>query len=154
MHGTGVGMRRACGLFGLGVASVLGVAACGGGGGGAGQVGAISSVTYTQNAAIPNYDSSPHTVTSPARLAALRTVLQHDGWKPKPTTNEVVKDGCSGGTSTMLKITFATGTHSTISVAPCGSDADALSNDITALVNRWHTNKLAPEPSPPPTTKR
>lgn len=121
----------------LAVVLVAGAAGCSGGTGAKTSVGEISSVTYSQDEAVPDFDSSPHTVTDPGRLAALRQTLQDDGWKQRPATEDSGPSGCSGGTSTTLQISFASGAKSTISVYRCGSSNDRLTTDLTSLVDSW-----------------
>jgi hypothetical protein len=116
---------------------LLGLAACSDGSPGSQSVGKIASVTYQQDQAVPTFDASPHTVTASGRLEALRSVLQKDGWAPRTKTVDSGPVGCTGGTSTDLRITFSNGAKSTISVYECGTGNDRLTTDLTSLVDSW-----------------
>jgi hypothetical protein len=99
------------------------------------DVAQITKLEYSQSKAVPDFDNSTHTVTDTADLSQLRSVLQRDGWYPGAVTSS--GDGCTGGLTTNLHLTFADHSSSQLTVYQCGGSTDSLTTDVTELISSW-----------------
>lgn len=95
----------------------------------------LTSVTFSQSKAVPDYDSDTYTVTDADQLAALEAVLDTYDWKPG--TSYPRDNACVGGTTTEIALVFADNSTATIHTYRCGS-SDGLVDELTDLVSSWH----------------
>lgn len=96
----------------------------------------LSSVQYSQSKAVPGWDDSAHTTTDPSRLTQLRSTLMRNGWSPS-SGNPARQNGCAGGLTTRLALSFTDGTHSTLTVYECGANNDSLTKAVSSLISAW-----------------
>jgi hypothetical protein len=101
--------------------------------------GALTSVSYRQIEAVPNFDESMHTTTDPARLTALTKVLKDNGWTPGATVG-TGDGGCAGGIETQLVLALGDGSTSKLTTYRCGDGNGALTRDVTSLVSSWRAS--------------
>ncbi len=85
------------------IAAVAALSACSGS---PAEVPTITSVSYSQSQALPNFDSSSHTTTDPADIADLTRVLQEFDVTGSYSSDRNT-DGCTGALSTMVVYTTA-----------------------------------------------
>lgn len=70
--------------------------------------GTIASVTFSQSKAVPDYDGADYTVTDRERLAELERLIKVYGVVPAVPFISA-DNGCTGGTSTSIEITYDSG---------------------------------------------
>lgn len=99
--------------------------------------GALSSVSYQQSKAVPDYDSDAYETSEETQLSELSDVLQQYDWTPGWEQAEA-EPGCVGGTTTKLGLTFSDGTDEVIEMYSCGQEAEPFVTAVTELVESWH----------------
>lgn len=100
---------------------------------------AIESVTFSQYASIPNYDTTQYSTTDKAEIAELSDTLEEHG-----VTGDYRSRGsaCPGSTDTELEYTTAMGDRHDILIQGC--DLEGFEAALTDLVEKWrHSRDVA-----------
>jgi hypothetical protein len=99
---------------------------------------AIRSIVFSQSQAVPNFDTSSHTVESPTRIREFSALVKKYGvdvYDFDPSLD----DGCTGGVATKMTLHFVDGSDQRLEVYACGGKAGTFVQDVTDLVTSWRT---------------
>ncbi|MGV8884498.1 MAG: hypothetical protein ACOH1T_02755 [Microbacteriaceae bacterium] len=97
--------------------------------------GPIDSLSYTQSKAVADFDGSAVTITDEKRIAEFNALRERFRVTPGLAffgSNE----GCTGGTSTDLTVTYVDGRTAAIQMYDCGDDAGFVPA-ATELFSGW-----------------
>lgn len=97
----------------------------------------ISSLTFHQYQAILDFDDAEYVQDDPAQVARFQTLLTEYDVVPGQTVT-AVEDGCDGGLSTTVELTYAGGDTAEMFIASCGEPAyDEFNARATDLFTQW-----------------
>ena len=95
----------------------------------------LVEVTHSQSKAVPDFDSSEQRETDADRLAELQGLIEEYDWSSSVVPQDL--DGCTGGTSTDLKLTWSDGTTDEWGTYRCGGDNPEFVVALTELIASW-----------------
>lgn len=99
--------------------------------------GAIGSLTFHQYQAIQDFDNAEYVQDDPAQVARFQGLLDEFGVIPGLTVT-TVEDGCDGGLSTTVEVTYVDGAAAEMFLATCGEpDYDEFNVQAIGLFTQW-----------------
>ena len=101
--------------------------------------GPISTVTFNQSKAVPDYDGAEYTITEESRLAELAALFDEHNAVPELVSISNLGT-CAGGTSTTAEITFSSGRVARMQLTKCGEGDGPFGDfvdEATGLFSSW-----------------
>lgn len=106
--------------------------------------GPISSLSFHQSQALPNYDGSTYEITDAARLAEFESLSTEHAIIPELVSVSTIANNCTGGTQTTAEITYASGRVASLQMYRCG-ESDGIYggfvDEATSLLSSWKDKK-------------
>ena len=98
----------------------------------------VTGLRYSQTQTVPDFDTSPHTVTDPERLDAFTTLVKKYAISVQ-SFDESLNDRCTGGLQTTVTVMFASGPNAELRLYDCSKPLPkgTFVTDATALFTGW-----------------